>query len=122
MTGFESFVTFAMTPHLNSGCAVCGFLMPSTQLSPLQNVSQQLHVLTVPGITCAECQKLSDLIGEVSGPVVSPSCKNICDSCRKCVQNGKIPKNALASGLWVGDVPPVLSKLWFIEKLHISKV
>ena len=39
-----------------------------------------------------------------------------------CYPDGKIPKNALASGLWVGDVPSVLSELRFVERLLIAKV
>ncbi|PBL04590.1 hypothetical protein ARMGADRAFT_1022969 [Armillaria gallica] len=36
--------------------------------------------------------------------------------CRASVQKGKVPKNALANGLWLGEVPEVLSKLSFVER------
>ena len=85
------------------------------QLKPLQSVQNQLHVLEVPGVTRGECFSSSDPVTDVEGLVLSKSCNMICDVCRPAIRDGKIPKNTLASGLWVGDVPSVLSELHFVE-------
>jgi hypothetical protein len=46
----------------------------------------------------------------------------ICNTCRFAIRKGKAPQNALANGLWLGQVPKVLSDLWFIEKLLIARL
>ncbi|KAF4593532.1 hypothetical protein EYR40_008318 [Pleurotus pulmonarius] len=39
----------------------------------------------------------------------------VCNSCRSALRKEKMPKNALARGLWLGPVPPILQELNFIE-------
>ena len=110
------------TKFKEAGCAVCGLLTPLTMLKPLKTVENQLHVLEVCGVTHSERLTSSNPIVELSGPVLSKSCSRICDSCRSSVRDYKIPQNALATGLWVGDVPSVLSDLRFVERLLVAKV
>ena len=105
-----------------AGCAVCGLLSPLSTLKPLKSVENQLHVLELCGVTRSERLSAMDPVGDVSGPVLSKSCDQICDSCRSSVRDYKVPRNALATGLWVGDVPPVLSDLRFVERLLVAKV
>ena len=49
-------------------------------------------------------------------------CDRICDNCRQCSRNGKTPPHALASGLWLGAVPGVLSRLTYVERLMVARV
>ena len=105
-----------------ASCAVCGLLCPLSSLKPLKSVENQLHVLEVCGVTRSEWFSTLDLIAEVSGPVLSKSCDQICDSCHSAVRDYKIPINALATGSWVGEVPAALSDLRFVERLLVAKV
>ena len=61
-------------------------------------------------------------IKEFKGPIFDYSCSVICDGCQADVRQGKVPRLALARGLWLGKVPPVLSSLTFVEKLLVVKV
>ena len=105
-----------------AGCAVCGLLTPLSCLQPLQSVHNQLCVLEVPGATHAERFRSSDPVTDVDGPVLSKTCNMICDTCHVCVWDNRIPKNALANSLWIGDVPEALSDLRFVERLLVARV
>ncbi|KAF8231098.1 hypothetical protein L208DRAFT_1278787 [Tricholoma matsutake] len=99
-----------------AGCAVCGKLTPIIQLSKLNAVKNLLHILDVKGVT----RKTTDQIEEDSGPVLNKHSDQICDTCRHYLQADKMPPHALANGLWVGETPPQLSSLRFVEKLLIQ--
>ena len=55
-------------------------------------------------------------------PQVDTSCDYICISCQDKVRHRKLPKFALARGLWLGEIPDELQRLSFPEKLLIGKV
>ncbi|KAG6913716.1 hypothetical protein DXG01_004725, partial [Tephrocybe rancida] len=38
------------------------------------------------------------------------------------LMKGKLPKNSLANGLWIGDIPEALKDLTFAERLMIARV
>ena len=105
-----------------AGCAVCGQLTPSSELSRLKSVKQCLHILQAQGITRIERTHSSKPIKEFNGPVIDHKCNRICDNCRKHLRTGQVPRNALANGLWIGTVPDELSSLRFTEKLLIARV
>jgi len=63
-----------------------------------------------------------DPIEELKGPIIEHSCDKICQTCRISVEKGKIPKHALANGLWLGTVPDQLKGLTFSEKMMIARV
>ncbi|KAF8438103.1 hypothetical protein L210DRAFT_984820 [Boletus edulis BED1] len=48
-------------------------------------------------------------------------CRRICHSCFKDVKAGKLPSNALANNLWIGNIPPELSVLSLPEQVLISR-
>ena len=104
------------------GCAVCGELQRRDKASRLKNVKKFLTVLEVPGVIRIERATNTMPIKEFKGPVLDYSCSLICDSCRADVRNGKVPRLALARGLWLGKVPPQLSCLTFVEKLLVAKI
>jgi len=105
-----------------SGCAVCGRLYPIKQLTRLKAIKNMLTVLHVSGITRIERSKAVQPIQELKGPVLDYRCNQVCDDCRKNLRKGKIPRHALANGLWLGAVPPELSCLSFVERLLIVHV
>ena len=104
------------------GCAVCGELRQRAKTSRLKSVKNFLGVLEVPGVTRIERATSARPVKEFRGPVLDYSCSAICDDCRTNVRQGKVPRLALARGLWLGKVPPVLSNLTFVEKLLVAKV
>ncbi|KAI0283176.1 hypothetical protein BC826DRAFT_1093846 [Russula brevipes] len=93
------------------GCAVCGQLTQTTQLTRLKTVKNHLHILKAQGVSRIQRNNASDPVREFSGPILDHRCNRICDRCRKQVRNGIIPRNALAGGIWLGDVPIELSGL-----------
>lgn len=106
-----------------AGCCVCGQLTPITQLSSIKHVKNHLHVLKSPGVTRLTRSDTCEPITEHTGPVLDLTCRDqICDSCRRSLREGKVPKLALSNGLWLGEVPDVLKGLTFYEKMLVARV
>jgi hypothetical protein len=105
-----------------AGCAVCRRLVSIIQMSKLSAVQNLLYILDVKGVTRKEHQKTTDEITEKEGPVLNNHSDRVCDTCRHLLQNNKMPPLALANRLWIGDCPPELSNLTFVEKLLIQRV
>ncbi|THU83628.1 hypothetical protein K435DRAFT_689192, partial [Dendrothele bispora CBS 962.96] len=104
------------------GCAVCGQLKPRADMNQLKTMKNYLHVLTQPGVTRKQRKYESDIITDIPGPVLDPSCDQVCSTCRKSLREGNIPRISLANGLWLGEVPPELQNLNFMERLLIQKM
>jgi hypothetical protein len=106
-----------LTPRYieESGCAVCGMLVPMLELSRLSAVKNYLDILKAPGVTRVERTKLSGKICEYP-TAIDHSCTQICNACRASVWQGKVPKYALAKGIWLGQVPLELSSLRYMKK------
>ena len=108
---------------LESGCAVCGQLTPLKELQDMTKCQLDLNLLIPNGpVTRKERHSSNDPIEDISGPVLLPGHNNICQSCLKELKMGKMPHDALANGLWVGDIPSQLKDLSWTEKLLISRV
>lgn len=109
---------------IEDGCAVCGLLYLMKDLRPLDQIDIKLSSLEVVGqsITRQERYSEDDPIKEMTGPIVAPTCKHICKGCLRSLKEFKIPPNALANGLWLGEVPSQLSDLTWTERLMISRV
>ena len=105
-----------------SGCAVCGELVPMSRLSRLKAVKTMLSVLAAPGVTRIERKSVTQAVSEFKGPVLDYRCDKICDDCRKVVRKGKVPHLALANNLWLGEVPNVLSELNYVERLLVARI
>jgi hypothetical protein len=105
-----------------AGCAVCGQLVPVSQLTRLKGVKNLLHVLEAKAVTRFERSDVIQSIREYKGPVLDHACNKICNNCRQKVRNGKVPHCALANGLWLGAVPEILSSLTYVEKLLVARV
>jgi hypothetical protein len=103
------------------GCAICGQLIHITSLSKISAVKNYLHILEAPGYTRQERLKSSDKICEFP-LAIDYSCQQICNVCRSALRSGKVPKLALARGLWLGQVPKVLSDLRYVEKMLVARI
>jgi hypothetical protein len=104
------------------GCAVCGQLTSSSQLSKLSAVSNHLELLEMSGVASKERKSIHDSRADITGPILASGCNEICHSCRRSLREGKVPRMALARNLWIGDIPSELKALTFIEKLMVSRV
>ena len=104
------------------GCAVCGQLTVKTDLVPLQEQKFNKNLLTIPDITRKERKTPTDSIKSLSGPVLASNCSDICLTCLKSLQKNKVPINALANGLWIGDIPDELQNLNWMERLLIARI
>ena len=105
-----------------SGCAVCGELKPLTTMSHLKAMKNQLDILATSGVTRIERSDVSTPISEYKGPVLDYHCELICNLCHESIRNNKIPKLALANGLWIGRVPEQLKCLNFVEKILVARI
>jgi hypothetical protein len=103
------------------GCAVCGQLVSISLLSKLSAVKNHLHILEAPGFTRQERQNVSDKIHEYP-LAIDHSCQQICNPCHGALRLGNIPRLALARGLWLGQVPGVLSCLRYVEKMLVARI
>ncbi|TFK46236.1 hypothetical protein OE88DRAFT_1597405, partial [Heliocybe sulcata] len=107
-----------------SGCTICGILCPVAIMEDNRNYQHQMHLLTVTDklVTRKERIRSSDPIETISGPVLAHDSKHICPECAISLQKGQAPDQALANGLWLGDVPNALQNLTLAEKFMIAKV
>jgi len=107
-----------------AGCAVCGALTLQTELFDLSSLNIDLSVLNTTGLgfTRKERKYSAEPISELDGPAIDTSCDYICISCKDKVRLKKLPKFALARGLWLGAIPDELQQLSFAEKLLIGRV
>ncbi|KAK0447508.1 hypothetical protein EV421DRAFT_1706596, partial [Armillaria borealis] len=114
----------AMSPanFEEAGCCVCGQLTAMNQLSDSRHMKRFMSILEVPGVTRTERLSSHDNVTDVPGPVIDNSTPYICLKCRAAVREGNIPKKAMANGLWLGEVPEVLSRLSFAERILIARV
>ena len=104
-----------------AGCAVCGQLVPLSSLTRLSAMKNYLHVLGAPSVTRQERFKISDKICEYPY-AIDQSCQHICNPCRASIRVSRVPKMALANGLWLGPVPEALSSLRYIEKMLVARI
>ena len=98
-----------------AGCAVCGELTVRSLATPLKEVKDELEFLKDVGYF-PSCGKKTEQ------NVLEAGCNIVCDSCLKYTSRSKMPPNAMANGLWLGDIPADLQDLTWAEQLLISKV
>ena len=104
------------------GCAVCGCLTSTANLLPLADLKPYLGLLCVPEVTRRERFSLTEDIRSLHGPVLAEDCDKVCSICTSSLQNKRVPHLALANGLWLGKVPPVLADLSWMEQRLISRI
>ncbi|KAH7909104.1 hypothetical protein BJ138DRAFT_986275, partial [Hygrophoropsis aurantiaca] len=108
-----------------AGCAVCGSLNRLELMKPLDVLDQScLDLLTpaISGVTRQLRTSSGEPIQAIPGPVLDNQCSNVCNNCVDVLSRGKTPTLSLANGLWIGEVPPELRDLSYVEKLLIARV
>ncbi len=105
-----------------SGCAVCGALTLIHLSVSTKELSFEYLKEFAESITWKERKDVTDPVQPVDGPVIDQKCKIVCQDCAESVRRRKLPKKALANGLWLGEVPKELSDLTFAEQLLIARV
>ena len=105
-----------------AGCAVCGQLVIMSELMKISDMKCALDPLIRAGVTRLPRKSADDPIKEIEGPILDTNCKHVCRECVSYLERKVMPPTALANGLWVGQVPKVLSDLTFVERLLISRV
>ncbi|RXW13810.1 hypothetical protein EST38_g12041 [Candolleomyces aberdarensis] len=105
-----------------AGCASCGQLTLLGELEPLRSVDCLLDPLVEPNLARLERFSRQENIRFESGPILAKGCDGICPSCIKYLRRGHRPVNALANGLWVGEVPEVLSILTYAEQCLVARI
>ncbi|KZT08007.1 uncharacterized protein LAESUDRAFT_650128, partial [Laetiporus sulphureus 93-53] len=115
-------------------CAVCARLTLDKDIStvPLDTVDVSALHRAGEFVTRIERRSIDDAIEPVVGPVLyAPAVHvvggvtfvDVCESCRTALDMRRgLPKEALANGLWVGDIPSVLRELTFVEQMLVAKV
>ncbi|OBZ77801.1 hypothetical protein A0H81_02179 [Grifola frondosa] len=114
-------------------CVVCGRLTLVKGLRSIRLCELELEMLVRKGegVTRTERRRGTDPSVEVAGPVLyepaitglgKDNMVDICCPCANGVKRKKLPREALANGLWVGAVPKVLADANFLERLIMAKV
>lgn len=109
------------------GCAVCGQLKSKADLRPLVSPEVDLSLLDptrwgIQGVTRKERFSETDPVEELPGPVYDRLCSDICLDCFDCLGKRRLPSNALANGMWLGNPPNELKDLSFAERQLIARV
>jgi hypothetical protein len=109
------------------GCTVCGELTLRKHLTKYDKLDFDKSLLDsklhgILSVTRKERISTKDPIEELSGPVRDISCSDVCVSCVKELQKGNLPKNALANGIWLGNIPKELQDLSYAEQLLIARI
>lgn len=107
-----------------SGCAVCGQLVPMLDTMPIGQSQADFSILANDGMGYTRMERSSsdDTVQEIKGPIIDETCSRICLSCNACVSAGELPQYSLARGLWLGTVPAELKDLSYAEQLLICRV
>ncbi|KDR72196.1 hypothetical protein GALMADRAFT_74100, partial [Galerina marginata CBS 339.88] len=104
-----------------AGCAVCGVLTLEKCLTPLTNITYDLNILQ-SHLTRKERKAESDAVEPIAGPILDPMCTGVCSQCDNILKQKEMPLNALANGLWVGEIPEELQNLTFAEQMLIPTI
>jgi hypothetical protein len=105
-----------------SGCLVCGKLYLSSSMVSPHVLKDNVELLAENKCTRRERFRMSDPIEPQNGPVIAPNCKKVCRMCVDSLCDGRIPRQALATGLWIGEQPAVLKNLTYLERMLISPI
>lgn len=105
------------------GCLVCARLTSGKDLQDVSEIVLNMinSILRVPLYAPVERTALSRPQCYNDGPIVAGGCTKICRDCKECLEQGRLPKFALANGMWVGDVPEQLKTLSYAEKMLIAR-
>ena len=103
-------------------CAVCAQATIRSQLVSVSMTDPCFDLLDGfrPAVTPKHLQTASILCPAGITTNQGVECANVCKACWRALQKQTLPDVSLANGLWLGDVPPELSRLNFVEKLMVA--
>ncbi len=121
---------FSPASVAESICGVCGRITALAELTSVPESSLDLTPLVRSGAGVTRLERLSadDPVCEYDGPILDERGRfmqsemaflRVCQHCLPALTSGSLPRHALANGLWVGDVPPELKELNFVERLLV---
>lgn len=104
-------------------CAVCAELTLQSEITPLNIHDSRFAILESDDSACFGNQHAIGPVLCKEGITVKhgQQVANVCNNCMKSLDKNLLPINALANGLWVGEVPPELMDLNYVEKLAIAR-
>ncbi len=109
-------------------CLVCGRLTALSALFSVDRSSVDLKPLCRPGygVTRRERKRADEPVQELEGPILYRDLRGqdeqlqACAECLEALRHHRLPRYALANGLWTGNIPEELQKLNFVEKLLVA--
>ena len=101
-------------------CAVCGELVLCSKSLTVRVADINLSCLVRPDISVFHDRQPVLFDHAVYDHDGMPS-MDVCKTCLNAVRRQRLPKRALANGLWIGTIPEVLQQLLFVEKIIIAK-
>ena len=104
-----------------TACAVCGELVAASTVTRVASASLDLSILTRVGVSVVADYPALYEDAVFHNSETSEAEIDICCQCLRAVKGNRLPKRALANGLWIGNIPDVLRDLTFVEKMVISK-
>ncbi|EJD35468.1 hypothetical protein AURDEDRAFT_75282 [Auricularia subglabra TFB-10046 SS5] len=58
---------------------------------------------------------------KICSPLLADKCLGVCSDCIHDLSRRRVPKFAIANGMWIGEVPAVLKRLNYAEKLLVAR-
>ncbi|OBZ71286.1 hypothetical protein A0H81_08558 [Grifola frondosa] len=109
-------------------CAVCGCLVVVDHIGTFPETDFDLSVLCRMDVTKTDVSEgeppsgLPVLYGPARRVQGGVAMIDVCTTCAAALCHQRLPKEALANGLWIGDVPHELAQLNFMEQLLVTRV
>ncbi|EAU84997.2 hypothetical protein CC1G_04093 [Coprinopsis cinerea okayama7 len=119
----RDFVADCDEGNLKEGhCMVCAQLYRDRDLLMFDSTRYSLEPLIEADVAVIERKARSTERISVEGPILDTRSSKVCVGCDDSLSKGRRPRNALANGLWLGDVPECLTCLTYTERLLVAKV
>lgn len=121
--------SYAPSSIAEAPCSICARLTLARSLRSLDRDDIDLSPLHRPGANITRMPRYDASVppSEIIGPILFPHqphaitpMLSVCPDCLRALEKHRLPSHALANGLWLGDVPPVLAELNFVEKLLVA--
>ncbi|KZV64794.1 hypothetical protein PENSPDRAFT_587804, partial [Peniophora sp. CONT] len=109
---------------IEEGCAVCGCLSRRTTMKEITSDLFDMKLLEDRSRRVTRCERrsMADHIRPISGPVLDTTCERVCAPCLRDLKRDRVPKLSLVNGNWVGEVPPELRGLTFLEQMLVARL
>ncbi len=112
----------SLSQFKEASCCIGSQLMPIAQLSSNCHMKRFMSMLKISGVIRTEILSSDQNILDIWDPVIDHSTSYICIKYRVSIRKSNTPQLALVQGLWLGEVPEVLTRLMFAGHILIAKV